>query len=578
MRSGSTISTQENPAPTPTTTEIGDTAIDELFDAGNFGSNFAMFAGGADDFEEPRHYDDAWNNPDPAQQTKWRKAISKEFRDMETRKVWKIIKRSKIPEGRRCVKNRWVWKIKRDGTFRARLVACGYSQIPGVDYDENFAPVINDTTYRILLIVMILWDLKGVIADVETAFLHGDLEHEIYMDIPKGLNAKGDECCLLQKTIYGLVQSARQFYKKLVKVLKILGFHGGYADPCLMTRRNKLGVVFIALYVDDCLCIGNDKAIKDLVHGMETQGFTMKIDEELTDYLSCQIVFSDDKQKLWIGQPHLIKNLEKKFTSKVKGLQRYRTPGTPGVGVTRPKQDTQASLLLNDEEQSLYRSGVGMLLFLVKHTRPDIANPVRELSKVMDGATIAAMKELLRVSKFVLDTKNHGLIVKPKQPDGKSWDLVMYTDSDYAGDKDCRISVTGYILYLCEVAISWKSKGQKSVTLSSSEAEFVALSEAAKEIKFVAQILMSMGIPVKLPIVVRVDNIGAIFMAENVTTSTRTRHVDVRYHFVREFVEDGFIRIIFVRTTENKADIFTKNVTGELYDTHTKSFLGTVKE
>ncbi len=106
----------------------------------------------------------------------------------------------------------------------------------------------------------------------------------------------------------------------------------------------------------------------------------------------------------------------------------------------------------------------------------------------------------------------------------------------------------------------------------------MALSEAAKEIKFVAQILMSMGIPVKLPIVVRVDNIGAIFMAENVTTSTRTRHVDVRYHFVREFVEDGFIKVIFVRTTKNKADIFTKNVTGELYDTHTKSFLGTMKE
>jgi hypothetical protein len=122
MRSGSTISTQENPAPTPTTTEIGDTVIDELFDAGNFGFNFAMFTGGADDFEEPSHYDNAWNNPDPAQQTKWRQAISKEFRDMETRKVWKIIKRSKIPEGRRCMKNRWVWKIKRDGTFRARLV------------------------------------------------------------------------------------------------------------------------------------------------------------------------------------------------------------------------------------------------------------------------------------------------------------------------------------------------------------------------------------------------------------------------------------------------------------------------
>jgi hypothetical protein len=217
-----------------------------------------------------------------------------------------------------------------------------------------------------------------------------------------------------------------------------------------------------------------------------------------------------------------------------------------------------------------------MLLFLVKHSRPDIANPVRELSKCMDGATRAAVKELYRVIKFTLDTKDYGLLLKPKKPDGPNWDMVMYTDSDYAGDKDSQISVTGFILFLCGVAISWKSKGQKSVTLSLSEAEFVALSEGAKDIKFVVQVLLSMGIPVKLPIIVRVDNVGAIFMAKNVTTSTRTRHV--RYHFVREFVEDGFIKIIFVRTTENTADIFTKNVTGDLYDTHTSGFLGKKKD
>jgi hypothetical protein len=277
MRSGSTLASASTTSPNEDTAE---TAIDALFDAGEFGFNFAMFASSEEDFEEPRSYDEAWNNPDPKQKAQWRTAITKEFKDMETRKVWKIIKRKAIPPGRRCVKNRWVWKIKRDSVHRARLVACGYSQVPGIDYEENFAPVINDTTYRILLITMILWDLKGVIADVETAFLHGELEHEIYMEIPKGLEAEDDEVCLLQKTIYGLVQSARQFYKKMMKILKLLGFHGGYADPCLMTRRNKLGVVFIALYVDDCLCVGHDAAIKDLVKGMESQGLTMKIEED----------------------------------------------------------------------------------------------------------------------------------------------------------------------------------------------------------------------------------------------------------------------------------------------------------
>jgi hypothetical protein len=140
----------------------------------------------------------------------------------------------------------------------------------------------------------------------------------------------------------------------------------------------------------------------------------------------------------------------------------------------------------------------------------------------MDGTTIAAIKELKRVVKFVLNTRNYGLVIKPKEPGGPNWDLIMYTDSDYAGDKDCRISVTGYILYLCGVAISWKSKGQKSVTQNLLYKSYCLWGSLS-----------------------RVDNVGAIFMAENVTMSTRRRHVDVRYHFVREFVEDGFIKIIF---------------------------------
>ena len=145
---------------------------------------------------------------------------------------------------------------------------------------------------------------------------------------------------------------------------------------------------------------------------------------------------------------------------------------------------------------------------------------------------------------------------------------MVYCDSDYAGDRETRVSIAGFIIYLLGVPISWKSKGMKSVTLSSSEAEFVALSEAAKEIKFVYQVLLSMGVRVETPIVVRVDNIGAIFMAENVAVSQRTKHIDVRYRFVQEFVMDGFLKIIFVRTAENDADIFTKNLSGDLHEKH----------
>ena len=154
-----------------------------------------------------------------------------------------------------------------------------------------------------------------------------------------------------------------------------------------------------------------------------------------------------------------------------------------------------------------------------------------------------------------------------------SWTIELFSDSDYAGDKEKRISVSGFILYFMGVPVLWRSKGQRSVTLSSSEAEYVALSEAAKEIKFIYQLLKCFGVEVKLPIIVRVDNVGAIFMSENVSSGSRTKHVDIRYHFVREYIEEGFVKIIFVRTKENVADVFTKNVNGDIYDELTKKMI-----
>ena len=208
-----------------------------------------------------------------------------------------------------------------------------------------------------------------------------------------------------------------------------------------------------------------------------------------------------------------------------------------------------------------------MLLYLLKHSRPDLANPVRELSKGMDIASAAHMKEMMRVIKYVLDTRNQGLRMVPNE--AKVWELKALSDSDFATDKETRVSVTGYVIYFLGIPIAWRSRGQKSVTLSTSEAEYVALSEVVKEIKFILQVLGSMDVKAQLPINVHVDNVGAIFMANNQTSSDRTKHVDVRYHFVREFIEDGIVKIRFVRSKDNDADLFTKNVSGELYNKHT---------
>jgi hypothetical protein len=216
-----------------------------------------------------------------------------------------------------------------------------------------------------------------------------------------------------------------------------------------------------------------------------------------------------------------------------------------------------------------------MLLYLVKHSRPDIANAVRELSKALDGTSPVAYKELMRVLKYVMDTKLLSLKMKPEKENKESgWTIVAFSDSDYAGDSETRISIAGFTLYLLGVPASWKSKGQKGVTLSSSKAKFVALFEAAKEVKFVFQVLRSMGVKVGLPIIVCVDNVGAIFIGTNVTVSQRSKHIDTQYHFVREYVQDGFICIIFVRTKDNVGDISTKILSGDLHSHHASKIVG----
>ena len=175
-------------------------------------------------------------------------------------------------------------------------------------------------------------------------------------------------------------------------------------------KRSEKGLVYIALYVDENLVVGHPEAIKQVIQDLRENGLILKIDNDLTDYLSCEIKFSDNRKSAWLGQPHLIANLEKSFGKQVKGMRSYATPGTPGKIMIREKDEAQ---LISKEDQKLYQSGVGMLLYLVKHSRPDIANPVQKLSKVLDGAKHEAFKDILRVIKYVLDTKHMGLRMEP---------------------------------------------------------------------------------------------------------------------------------------------------------------------
>ena len=275
------------------------------------------------EIKEPSTFDEAWNHPDPLIRKRWREAIRKEFRDMMNYKVWSRRKKKDVPTDRRLIGNKWVFKIKRCGRFRARLCGLGYTQIPGIDFKENHAPVVNDVTYRILILLKIINNWTAELMDVETAFLNGILEEQIFMKIPEGSmevelydGISEEDCLELHKCIYGTVQSARQWYKRFADELEKLGFVRSSIDPCLMKRKNEDGSLIICIYVDDVLQIGDKEAIDKF--GEEIKNiFTVKKVGGLDDYLGCEVRFDHDNDGAIMYQPHIIKKLESKFKTYV---------------------------------------------------------------------------------------------------------------------------------------------------------------------------------------------------------------------------------------------------------------------
>ena len=190
----------------------------------------------------------------------------------------------------------------------------------------------------------------------------------------------------------------------------------------------------------------------------------------------------------------------------------------------------------------------------------------------MDAPAPVHVKEMHKLIRFVLSTKDYGLKFELMK-DIKKWAMKALSDSDFASDKETRISVFGYTIYFCGIPIAWRSKGMKSIVLSTTEAECMALSEVVKELKFIVQLLQTMNIEVELPITVYVDNVGPIWLSNNRTTSDRTKHIDITTSFVKEYQEDGKIIIKFVKSEDNEADIFTKNTTNAIFQNHQKKLV-----
>ena len=240
-----------------------------------------------------------------------------------------------------------------------------------------------------------------------------------------------EDCLILQKAIYEFVQAARQFWKKIVDKMQGGGFQLSEADPCMLYKEDDKGVCIIIIYIDDMLIIGKEEAIDAVIKVLQGH-FQVKDPTSLEDYLGVQIVQSDDGKKAWLRQPTIIKSLEKQFGEKVAKKKMTITPGTPWfIG---GKVDDISKV--DEKTQSMYRSGVGTLLYLTKHSRADITNPVRELSKSMDGASMAHVTEMYRVINFVLETKTLGLRMVPIFQE-YGWCLHGTCHRDVQSDKFC---------------------------------------------------------------------------------------------------------------------------------------------
>ena len=262
---------------------------------------------------------------------------------------------------------------------------------------------------------MMVEKLDSLVMDVETAFLYGHIGEEIFMKSPVGMEeidpgSSPEDCYQLKNGIYGLCQAARQFWKKFVDTIKKepFGFTVNPADPCMLFKENNLGICIIIMYVDDTLIIGKKKQIQDFATMIQKE-FSVKIQHNLADYLGCEFYINKEKIRGWLGQTSIIKSLEQRFGERAMKERLSMTPGTPTFTARRLENEEAK---VNAKDHETYRSGVGTLLYLTKHSRPDISNPVRELSKTMDAPAPAQSKEMYKLIRFVLSTVNKRLWTK----------------------------------------------------------------------------------------------------------------------------------------------------------------------
>ena len=507
----------------------------------------------ATDGDDPRTVKQAMRSPAAMQ---WKDAMESEYKALMKHETWKLVD---LPDGANLVGCKWVYKTKRTASgeidrYKSRLVAQGYSQEKGIDFDEVFAPVAKYKSIRTVLAIANQLDLDIHQMDVKSAFLYGDLTEDIYMRQPEGFVDKDnpDKVCKLRKTLYGLKQSARRWNKKIDQYLKSSNYKQSTADPCIYYRMEVVNgkniIMIIVVYVDDTILLSNDtKTIIAEKKGL-SERFEMDDRGELHFILGMEVKRDRKMKKLTICQKEYLKNVLARF-----GMQDCKQ-------VSTPMETNKCFAKMSEGEEAadmrLYQSAIGSLNYAAVATRPDLSTAVGKLSQHMTNPSSDHWAGVKRVLRYVKGTLDYGLEFTYSD----SFFLRGFSDADWAGCTDSRKSTSGSIFQLGNSTVSWSSKKQSVVALSSTEAEYVALCSASQEVVWLRNLLKEIGFPQLNSTLVYEDNQGAMCLAKDPKDHSRTKHIDIKYHYTRELVAKKILQLEYVPTGEMIADTLTKSL------------------
>ena len=482
----------------------------------------------------------------------WMLAMQEELNQFTRNNVWTLVER---PKDHSVIGSKWVFRNKLDENGivirnKARLVAKGYNQEEGIDFDETFAPVARLEAIRLLLAFACHMNFNLFQMDVKSAFLNGFINEEVYVEQPPGFEDHefSNHVFKLHKALYGLKQAPRAWYDRLSKFLIENDFARGNVDKTLFLKRKDKDLLVVQIYVDDIIFgATNDSLCQEFAKLMQGE-FEMSMMGELNFFLGLQI--KQCKEGIFINQTKYTRELLKKF-----GMETMKPLGTPMSPSCKLDKDEEGKKV----DQKYYRGIIGSLLYLTA-SRPDIMFSVCLCARFQSEPKESHLIAVKRILRYLNGTKNVGLWYSRDS----TLNLIAYSDSDYAGCKLDRKSTSGACQFLGSNLISWFSKKQNFVALSTAEAEYVAAGSCCAQILWIKRQLEDYGITLdKTPI--RCDNTSAINLTKNPIQHSRTKHIEIRYHFIREHVANDEICLDYVNTEEQLADIFTKPLNEERF-------------